>query len=305
MIWAVTGITFLATIGVCIALVLALLPASSAVGDRLGRLWRPSAALPEVGFKKKQKERVERVLGDVGRLLPGSSKGLSRTHRTMIRAGYRRPEMVHAMQGIKVLLPLALLSLVYFTDFYRANPILILGLAAGAGFMLPELWLTSRVRRRQHRIILGLPDGLDLLVVCVEAGLGLDQAIFRVAQELHVAHPELSDELQLINLEMRVGKSRVEALREFGVRTGVEDAKALVAMLIQTDRFGTDLAQALRVHSDNLRTKRRQRAEEMAAKATVKMVPPLVFFIFPALFAVILGPAVLGLIRQLMPVLNK
>ncbi len=305
MIWAVTAITLLASIGVCVALVLALLPANSPVGDRLTRLWRPSASLPEVGFKKKQKERVERVLSDVGRLLPSSGKGLSRTHRMMIRAGYRRPEMVHAMQGIKVLLPLGLLSLVYFTDFYRTSPILILALAAGAGFMLPELWLSSRVRRRQHRIILGLPDGLDLLVVCVEAGLGLDQAIFRVAQELRIAHPELSDELQLINLEMRVGKSRVEALREFGTRTGVEDAKALGAMLIQTDRFGTDLAQALRVHSDNLRTKRRQRAEEMAAKAMVKMVPPLVFFIFPALFAVILGPAVLGLIRQLMPALNK
>ncbi len=305
MIWIVTSVTFLATIGVCIALVLAFLPATSAVGDRLAQLWRPAEALAELGFRQKQKKRVERVLSDVGKLLPTSQKGVSRGQRMMMQAGYRRPELAYVIRGMKILLPIGLLSLVYFTDLYRQNPFLVFGLAGAAGFLLPELWLTSRVRHRQRRIILGLPDALDLLVVCVEAGLGLDQAILRVAQELRIAHPELSEDLQLINLEMRVGKSRVEALREFGLRTGVEDAKALVAMLIQTDRFGTDLAQALRVHSDNLRTKRRQRAEEMAAKATVKMIPPLVFFIFPALFAVLLGPAVLGLIRQLFPVMNR
>ena len=136
-------------------------------------------------------------------------------------------------------------------------------------------------------------------MICVEAGLGLDQALMRVSQELRVAHPELSDELQLVNLEMRVGKTRLEALRELAQRTGLDDIKALVAMLIQTDRFGTSVAQALRVHSDELRMKRRQRAEEMAAKTTVKMVPVLVFFIFPALMVVILGPAVLAIMRQL------
>jgi tight adherence protein C len=147
---------------------------------------------------------------------------------------------------------------------------------------------------------LALPDGLDLLVICVEAGLGLDQAFMRVSQELRVAHPDLSDELQLVNLEMRVGKTRLESLRELGQRTGLDDIKALVAMLIQTDRFGTSVAQALRVHSDELRMKRRQRAEEMAAKTTVKMVPVLVFFIFPALMVVILGPAVIAIMRQLL-----
>ena len=304
MIWTLTAIAFLATVVICMTLVWTFLPVGRLVGERLARLRGPATAPQEVSFREKQKAQVERVLTDVGKLLPSSSKGLSRTHRIMIRAGYRRPEIVHVMQGIKVLLPIGLVSLVYFTGFYRLNPLFILVGAALVGFILPELWLTARVRRRQRRIVIALPDALDLLVVCVEAGLGLDQAISRVAQELRLAHPDLSDELQLVNLEVRVGKSRLEALRELGVRTGVEDLKALAAMLIQTDRFGTDLAQSLRVHSDSLRTKRRQRAEEMAAKTTVKMVPPLVFFIFPALFVVILGPAVITLVRQLLPALK-
>jgi tight adherence protein C len=144
---------------------------------------------------------------------------------------------------------------------------------------------------------------LDLLVICVEAGLGLDQALLRVAEELRITHPELFEELQLVNLEMRVGKTRIEALRELAKRTGLDDIKALVSMLIQTERFGTSIAQSLRVHSDELRMKRRQRAEEKAAKMSVKMVPVLVFFIFPALMVVILGPAVLQIMRQLLPIL--
>jgi len=164
------------------------------------------------------------------------------------------------------------------------------------------LW---KVSRRKLQLRRGLPDVLDLLVICVESGLGLDQAIMKVAQELRITHPELSDELQLVNLEMRIGKTRIDALRELARRTGLEDIKSLVAMLVQTDRFGTSVAQSLRVFSDELRVKRRQRAEEMSAKTSVKMVPPLVFFIFPALMVVILGPAVLSLLRQLMPALQK
>lgn len=305
MVWAVTSVTFLATVLVLIALVYAFSSGRQPIAERLIRLWNPRAAKSEVGFRDKQKERVRRVVTDVGKLLPASTKQLSHTRRLLVRAGYRRPEAVITMQGAKILLPLVLLGLVYFTGFYKHNPVPILLVAGLLGFLLPEIWITWRVRRRQHRIQLGLPDALDLLVVCVEAGLGLDQAILRVAQELRIAHPELSDELQLVNLEMRVGKTRMEALRELAVRTGVDDIKALVAMLIQTDRFGTSLAQSLRVHSDTLRTKRRQRAEEMAAKTTVKMVPPLVFFIFPALFVVILGPGVISVVRHLLPMLSR
>ena len=300
MIWAATGMTFVATVLILLAVAYALFSTSQPIGDRLGRLWNPSSAPTQVPFRQKQKERAQKVLTDVGKLLPASTKQLSHTRRLMVRAGYRRQEAATAMFGAKILLPAGLLSLVYFTKIYIYNPALILVGAGIVGFLLPELWLTWRVKKRQHRLRLALPDVLDLLVICVEAGLGLDQAILRVAQELKVAHPELSEELQLVNLEMRAGKTRLEALRELSSRTGVDDIKALVAMLIQTDRFGTSVARSLRVHSDSLRIKRRQRAEEMAAKATVKMVPPLVFFIFPALFVVILGPAVIAVARQLL-----
>ena len=202
-------------------------------------------------------------------------------------------------------MPVGLVAAVFFSGYYRANPFFIFLLTAVVGYMIPETWLLWRIRSRQHKLRRGLADGLDLLVICVEAGLGLDQALLRVSQELRVTHPELSDELQLVNMEMRVGKSRMEALRELARRTGLDDIQALVAMLVQTERFGTSIAQSLRVHSDDLRTKRRQRAEELSAKTTVKMVPPLVFFIFPALMVVILGPAVLTLMRQLMPALGK
>ena len=156
-------------------------------------------------------------------------------------------------------------------------------------------------KRRQHRIRLGLPDALDLLVVSVEAGLGLDQAIQRVGDELAFAHPDLCDELRLINLELRAGKARAEALHNLAERTGVDDVISLVAMLVQTDKFGTSVAQSLRVHSETVRTKRRQRAEEAAAKTGVKMVFPLVFCIFPAIWVVTIGPAAIKFIQVIVP----
>jgi tight adherence protein C len=208
------------------------------------------------------------------------------------------------VRGVKVLLPIALVALVFASGIYRSNPVMFPLMAVIVGYLLPELWLGWRVRSRQHRLRKGLPDALDLLVICIEAGLGLDQALLRVSQELHITHRELSEELQLVNLEMRLGKTRIDALRELARRTGLDDIKALVAMLIQTERFGTSIAQSLRVHADDLRVRRRQRAEEMGAKTSVKMVPPLMFFIFPALMVVILGPAVITLLLQLMPVLK-
>jgi tight adherence protein C len=223
----------------------------------------------------------------------------------MVRAGYRNPEAIMTIRGLKVLLPIAMVGLAFFTGLYRVNPVFIVLMAAVLGYLIPEMWVLWRVSVRQKRLRRALPDGLDLLVICVEAGLGLDQAFMKVSEELQIAHPELSDELHLVNLEMRIGKTRLDALRELARRTGLEDIKSLVAMLIQTDRFGTSVAQSLRVYSDELRVKRRQRAEEMSAKTSVKMVPPLVFFIFPALMVVILGPAVITLIRQMMPALSR
>src|SRR6266852_1983361 len=157
------------------------------------------------------------------------------------------------------------------------------------------------MQERQRRIRIGLPDALDLTVICVEAGLALDQALMRVGHDLSHAHPELSGEFHLFNLEIRAGKPRVEALRNLVDRTGVDDVRALVATLIQTDRFGTSVSQALRIHSDSLRTERRQRAEEQAAKTTIKMIIPLVVFVLPSIIFVTLGPAVIQLSNILMP----
>lgn len=307
MLWAVTAITFLATVTVLAALFYALAPGGIGIAERLSRLIQPPPQqVRDTSFADKQKGRVRDGLAAVGSLISSTpAVAGSKAQLPMVRAGYRSASAVMAMQGMKILMPIAFVALAFATGMYRLNVVFVPLLAAVVGYLLPELWLMWRVQARQDRLRLALPDALDMLVICVEAGLGLDQALMRVAQELRITHPQLSEELQLVNMEMRVGKTRLEAMRELARRTGVEDVKALVAMLIQTERFGTSIAQSLRVHSDDLRMKRRQRAEEMSAKTTVKMVPPLVFFIFPALMVVILGPAVIMLIRQFLPALNK
>jgi len=303
MIWVATAVTFVATVVVLMTLAVALSPGANPAVERLNRLWRP-AFTQEDRFRKKQSERAQKVLRNIGNALPSSPKSLSRTTRMLVRAGYRQPQTAMAFRGARVLFFTACVSGVYLAGLHAENMFYLL-FAGMVGVVGPDLWLSSRVGARQHRIRLALPDALDLLVVCVEAGLGLDQAFSRVSEELRIAHPDLSDELRLVNLEMRVGKSRTDAMRELAERTGVDDIKALVAMLIQTERFGTSIARSLRVHSDDLRVKRRQRAEEMAAKTPVKMVPVLVFFIFPALFVVVLGPAFINVVRQLLPMLGK
>jgi tight adherence protein C len=298
MVWIAVGLTFVAIFVVAGALVYAFSPGDFAIGDRLSRLWQPLAAQRKVTFREKQTQKAARVLSDVGKLLP-SSKDLSTTKLMLVRAGYRRPEAIMALRGAKVLLPIvfAIIILVFHLA-ESGNALVIWILALTAGFLLPDMWLSRRVRRRQTILRKALPDALDLLVVCIEAGLGLDQAFMRVSQELRITHPELCSELDLVNAQIRIGRTRIEAMRELASRTGVDDIKALVAMLIQTDRFGTSVSQSLRVHADDMRMKRRQRAEEAAAKTPVKMVPPLVFFIFPALFVVILGPAIITIFRQ-------
>ena len=299
MIWISIAVVLVAAVLVGMSFVFIVLPPTDPARERLSRLWRDAKlAAPQITFRQKQKDRAERVLTDVGKFVPPSTKDTSRTKFLMIRGGYRRPESIYAFQGAKLVLPILFFAVVWFTGLYKVNAILFSALALLIGFLLPDFWLTSRIKSRQRKIVLGLPDALDLLTVCVEAGLGLDQGVYRVSQEIALTCPELSDEFKLMNMEARFGKSRAEAMRDLGNRTGVEDIKTAVAMLIQTDRFGTDLAKALRVHSDTMRLKRRQRAEELAAKASVKMVPALVFFIFPAMFVVILGPAVIQLMRQ-------
>jgi tight adherence protein C len=199
--------------------------------------------------------------------------------------------------GARVFMALIGFGIVILTSGLN-SPLLLVGVT-GLGFFIPRFLLKRKIRARQLRIRLGLADALDLTVICVEAGLALDQAVMRVGEDLKHAHPDLSNEFYLFNLEMRAGKPRSEALRNLVSRTGVDDIKSLVATLVQTDRFGTSIAQALRVHSDSLRTERRQRAEEQAAKTTIKMVPPLVVFVLPSIIVVTLGPAIILLYRTL------
>ena len=306
MLWAVTALTFLATFGVLAAVFYAFSSQGGAVAERLSRLGNTAPVVEETGFVEKQRDNVRNTLAGLSKLVPGGDGAATpRTQLLLIRAGYRSNQAYAAMRGFKILTPVAFVALTFVTGAYKWNPFMIPIVALALGYLFPDMFLTWRVNARQAKIRRGLPDGLDLLVICVESGLGLDQALMKVAQELRITHPELSEELQLVNLEMRIGKTRIEALRELARRTGLEDIKSLVAMLVQTDRFGTSVAQSLRVFSDDLRTKRRQRAEEMSAKTTVKMVPPLIFFIFPALMVVILGPAVITLLRQLMPALQR
>jgi tight adherence protein C len=243
---------------------------------------------------------MEQALDPISKAIPLSPADVSRTRAWLIQAGYRDAIDVNYYFGARILMGLAGFGAVaVFTGF--DNLPLLIGIG-GLGFLLPRFILKRMIKGRQHRIRIGLPDALDLTVICVEAGLALDQALMRVGQDLHHAHPDLSDEFHLVNLEMRAGKPRAEALRNLVDRTGVDDIRSLVGTLIQTDRFGTSVAQALRVHSDSLRTERRQRAEEQAAKTTIKMVPPLVIFVLPSIIFVTIGPAVIELIRQLGPV---
>jgi len=240
------------------------------------------------------------MLKRVGNVAPRSASEMGKLQQRLVTAGYRSREALIIFFGIRAACALAGFALVMSSIFVR--PSLPLAFAAcGLGYLLPSMLLGRMAKKRQHRIRLGLPDALDLLVVSVEAGLGLDQAIQRVGLELDFAHPELSLELSLINLELRAGKGRVDALRNLAERTGVDDIASLVAMLVQTDKFGTSVAQSLRVHSETVRTKRRQRAEEAAAKTGVKMVFPLVFCIFPAIWVVTIGPAVIKFVQVLVP----
>ena len=220
------------------------------------------------------------------------------------RRRYRQHEAIWIFFGIRIGVALACFAISTVPIFFRPNLAASLG-AAGLGYLLPSMILGRQARRRQHRIRLSLPDALDLLVVSVEAGLGLDQAIQRVGDELAFAHPDLAEELRLINLELRAGSARSEALHNLATRTGVDDVTSLVSMLVQTDKFGTSVAQSLRVHSDTVRTKRRQRAEEAAAKTGVKMVFPLVFCIFPAIWVVTIGPAAIKFVTVLFPLARQ
>jgi tight adherence protein C len=293
-----TIVVFVAVAMGVFALGAAVLSPGSVLGARLRALGGGEPQVPE--NKPAIRERIEQALDPLSRAIPLSPADVSRTRKWLIQAGYRDPADANYYFGARVLM--AALGFVVVLAVSGVNNLPLLAGVTGFGFFLPRFILKRMIKDRQNRIRLGLPDALDLTVICVEAGLALDQALMRVGQDLHHAHADLSDEFHLVNLEMRAGKPRVEALRNLVERTGVDDIRALVGTLIQTDRFGTSVAQALRVHSDSLRTERRQRAEEQAAKTTIKMVPPLVIFVLPSIIFVTIGPAVIELVRQLAPI---
>jgi tight adherence protein C len=239
----------------------------------------------------KVRDRIEQALDPLSKAIPLSPSDVTRTRAWLIQAGLRESRHVSYYFGARIML--ALLGLAGVIAFSGVDSVPLLVCVPALGFFIPRFFLKRMIKDRQRRIRIALPDALDLTVICVEAGLALDQALMRVGKDLHHAHPDLSDEFHLVNLEMRAGKPRAEALRNLVDRTGVDDIRSLVGTLIQTDRFGTSIAQALRVHSDSLRTARRQRAEEQAAKTTIKMVPPLVIFILVPFLAVTIGPALI------------
>src|SRR5690348_13109472 len=256
---------------------------SSVLGSRLRALgWQRVEPKEKPQFK----ERLEQALDPLSKALPLSPSDVSRTRKWLIQAGYREPRHLTIYVGSRLLL--AMMAMAVAIAIQGSFDLLLLIGVGAFGFFIPRFVLKRMIRNRQRRITIALPDALDLTVICVEVGLALDQALMRVGEDLKHSHPDLSDEFYLVNLEMRAGKPRAEALRNLSDRTGVDDVRALVTTLIQTDRFGTSIATALRMHSETLRTERRQRAEEQAAKTTIKMVVPLAVFILPSIIFVTL-----------------
>jgi tight adherence protein C len=232
------------------------------------------------------------------RVVPKTQAEISVVRQRLVRAGYRNDSAVNLFYGAKVVVPLILCLLAFFTGAGNYSPFFVYLTAIGLGFLLPDFWLGNRISARQARIRSGLPDVLDLLVICIEAGLSLDQAVARTAEELSLAHPAICDELAIVVLEQRAGCPRADAWKHFAERTNVDSVRNLVSVLVQSEKFGTSIAKNLRIHSDTLRTQRRQKVEEQAAKTTVKLVFPLVFFIFPSLFLVTLGPAAITVMES-------
>ncbi|HEV8427399.1 MAG TPA: type II secretion system F family protein [Pyrinomonadaceae bacterium] len=246
---------------------------------------------------------AEKVAEPLNRIVPISALEALKLQKKMLQAGYRSPDAAMAFRAVQISLTLAVPSIVMTVCFLfdgSLNSFLVLSLlGAGIGFYLPRLVLSKIITNRQLRITWGLADALDLLVVAVEAGLGLNAALNRVGDELKNNHPDLHNELDIVNLEIRVGRSREEALRNLAERTGVEDIRSFVALLIQADRYGSSIAKAVRIFAESLRTKRRQRAEQASQKAALKLIFPLTACLFPVIILVILAPAVLNIIDLL------
>lgn len=255
-----------------------------------------------------EKKWLVKVVEQIGEKVPISPQDASSARRYLIAAGYRSDTAIKVFYGVKIILGVvAFLLAVSLKNSVTSNPVMgivfLVALTAG-GFFSGNLLLERLISKRHFRIRMSLPDALDLMVVCMEAGLGLDQAILNVSRELKLTHKDICEELGMVTLEMRAGKRRGEALRNLADRTGEEELRKLVGTLIQADRFGTSLAEALRTHSDFLRVRRRQDAEERAAKVGVKLVFPIFFFLLPSMLVVAVGPGILQLMKVLFPLMK-
>jgi len=249
-----------------------------------------------------------RIIHHVGAAVPVSPSEVSESRRYLIAGGFRGDRAVSVLYGFKVMTCVALLIGAFFLHLFANNPMLrvaIVGFAGYIGWQLPRMVLEHMIKRRQERLRLSLPDALDLMVVCVEAGLGLDQAFVSVTRELQETHREISEEFGLVNLEMRAGKRRADALHNLAERTGEDEVHKLVAILIQADRFGTSISESLRTHADFMRIRRRQMAEERAGKVGVKLVFPIFFCILPAMLIVTAGPGILQIVKYLFPMMRQ
>jgi tight adherence protein C len=248
------------------------------------------------------------VLHQIGSKVPSSEADVATLRANLIRGGFRSENAVPVFYGLRIVSTLAMLFVVIMMEpHFPPNPMMKMALmvsGCSCGWILPRFVLEKKVAHRQEILRLSLPDALDLLVVSVEAGLGLDQAIQHVGRELQVSHPQLSEELSLVMLEMRAGKRRSDALRNFADRTGEDEIRKLVAILIQNDRFGTSMGESLRTHSDFMRIARRQEAEERAGKVGVKLVFPIFFFILPSMLIVAAGPGILQIFKYLFPMMK-
>jgi len=313
----------LLVVGAAVALIVVALAMMLSGGrkEKLGGRFQSLSDAPQeravtsriVKKKKSQGENLrdsftEHVLRPLSGMM-GVTGGQGKLRELLVYAGIRRKGAVEVFLGLKLIMilgmPFVTAAFLIFWwvsngDPIDGNQLFIFAACAGVlGMILPNMWLKRKVRLRQEDIRCSLPDALDLMVVCIEAGLGIDAAFLKISDDLAESAPQLCEELSLLNLELRAGKPREECLRNFGLRTGVEEVKSLTARIIQATKFGVNLASSLRVHSESLRLRRRQAAEEKAAKTTIKLLFPLVFFIFPAIFVVILGPALIKIQRTL------
>jgi tight adherence protein C len=300
---AIILILTMLTVALFVVTLIQFRPGGDQVTSRLDSM-QGGAGAHEIQARRRRQVKSDRLMGvlqTLGQQVGNGRKDTTAVRQFLIQAGYTDPRAVSIYWATRVSLALGLAAFAIvglpLLGFSSGQVLIGILWLAGSGWVGPTFFVRSRLKARQKEVQLALADMLDMLVVCVEAGLGLNQALVRVADEIEHVSTVMSEQLALVNLEMRAGTPRDEALKNLAERTGLADIRSLVNMMIQTDRFGTSVADALRVHSETMRTKRRQRAEEAAAKTTIKLVFPLVLLVFPAMFLVVIGPSALAIYR--------